>query len=418
MMMVEVFRTWKSRVEMAKKRNDSRQLANPAPSKPRSKKSAAAPFVSGLEEADGLPDFVIQHLQQLALPEENKLTLPPLPEHFRVLGRPPLLPRPGEHSTMVPDGLKSHPLIKGKCFYTLPAGLLQSIERHAKQVTQKNDAWPLEKELAAICDDHSQQVGFRDGQPLLFSLLRPPRPLGLTPELARNLGWGEFNTAQVAQLNRTLDGRLIWMNTIARGYVGWLNSNAFFRRERDEIFAASPRVVSLTPDTNAEASGESLPQKVQDFLIRWRLLGMAGPRLPISMRPMLSGEFPTSILRQLMAAGGLFNLPDIYPIPSRDLLRAMLEEAVRTAKPEHLREWMKITQSNNLTKTSIARLSRELEVQHYWELLFERHEAGVAGQITRLHDALADFLSTTADNIKKDLQFLRRQLGKAWPKQP
>lgn len=403
---------------MAKKRSDSRRLANPGPSKPRSKKSAAAPLVSDLEDTDGLPDFVINHLQQLALPEEHELTLPPLPEHFRMLGRPPLLPRPGENNTMVLDGFKNHPLIKGKCFYTLPAGLLQSIERHAKQVTLKNDSWPQEKELAAVCDDHSQRVGFRDGQTLLYPSLRPPRPLGLTPELAREFGLGEFSAVEIAQLNRTFDGRLIWMNTIGRGYVGWLNSNSVFRRERDEVFADGPRVVSLTPDFNAEASGEALPQNVQDFLVRWRLLGMAGPRLPIPMRPMLGGSFPTSILRQLMAAGGLFNLPDIYPIPSRDLLRAMLEDAVRTAKPEHLGEWMKITQSNNLTKTSIARLSRVLEVQHYWELLFERHEAGMAGQITRLHDALADFLNTTADNIKKDLQFLRRQLGKAWPKQP
>lgn len=403
---------------MAKKRSGSRQLANPEPSKPRSKKSAAVPFVSGLEDTEGLPDYVIEHLQQLALPEENRLTLPPLPEHVRVLGRPPLLPPPGTHSTMVPDSFKSHPLIKGKCFYALPAGLLRSIELHAIQLTRQNELWPLEKVLAAICDDHSQQVGFLDSQSLLYSLLRPPRPLSLTPELARKFGLGEFNAAQVGQLNRTLDGRLMWMNTIGRGYAGWLNSNSVFRRERDEVFAAGPRVVSLTPDSNVEASGESLPQNVQDFLVRWRLLGMAGPRLPIPMQPLLGGNFPTSILRQLMAAGGVFNLPDIYPIPSRDLLRAMLEDAVRTAKPEHLREWMKITQSNNLTKTSIARLSRVLEVQHYWELLFERHEAGVAGQITWLHDALADFLSTTADSVKKDLQFLRRQLGKAWPKQP
>lgn len=400
---------------MGKKQSESKQSANPGTSKTLSKKSVAATPVSGLEDTDGLPDYVIQHLQQLARPEGNKLKVQPLPEHVRVLGIPPLLAPRGTHSTVMPDGFKNHPLIKGKCFYTLPAGLLQSVELHANKLIRKNELWSLERELAAVCDDHSQQVGFSDTRTLQYPLLRPPKPLGLTPELARNLGWSELNVAQVGQLNRTLDGRLTWMNTIARGYAGWLNSNPEFRRERDEVFAAGPRVVSLMPDSNVEASGDSLSQNAQEFLVRWRLLGMAGIRLPNPMRPMLSGNFPTSILRQLMAAGGLFNLPDIYPIPSRDTLRAILEEAVRAARPEHLNEWMKITQSNNLTKTPIARLSRVLEVQHYWELLFERHKAHLTGQVIRLHEALAAFLNTTADNIKKDLQFLRRQLGKAWP---
>ncbi|WP_254509346.1 hypothetical protein [Anatilimnocola floriformis] len=401
---------------MAKRASNSKRSAKSNRSNSTEKQFSAAATPSEVNETDRLPDFVKQHLQQLAQSEENKLTLQPLPDHFRMLGRLPLLPPLGTHSGMVPDEFTSHPLIKGESFYTLPPGLLQSIERHATQVTRENNLWPLEKSLAAVCNDHSHQVGFKQTQPLHFSLLRPSKPFGLTAELARNLGWNELNVAQIGQVNRTLDERSTWINTIARGYAGWLNTNAEFRRERDEVFASGPRVVSLMPDANSESSGDSLPKVAQEFLVRWRLLGMAGIRLPIPMRPMLSGDFPTSILRQLIAAGGVFNLPDIYPIPSRDALRSMLEEAVRDSKPEYLSEWMKITQSNNLTKAPIARFARLLEVQHYWELLFERHEAHVKGEITRLREAIADFLGTTDDSIKKDLQFLRNKLSRSWPK--
>lgn len=46
--------------------------------------------------------------------------------------------------------------------------------------------------------------------------------------------------------------------------------------------------------------------------------------LPVPMKPMLGGSFPMAVLQQLMDAGGLFNIPDIFPLPSRDELRAMM----------------------------------------------------------------------------------------------
>jgi hypothetical protein len=148
-------------------------------------------------------------------------------------------------------------------------------------------------------------------------------------------------------------------------------------------------VVSLVPEVFADVAGERLPEEVRAFLVRWRLMGMAGPRLPIPMMPLLGGTFPLSIMEQLLATGGVFSVPDTYPIPSRDELRSLLEDAIRPSRPEHLNEWMQITRKNNPAKNQIERYSRLLELQHYWELLHERHADRLTGQLTKLQTAFA-----------------------------
>jgi hypothetical protein len=205
--------------------------------------------------------------------------------------------------------------------------------------------------------------------------------------------------------------RSAWFNTIARGYAGWLTCDPQFCQERDKALGENLRVVSLIPDAFADASGDALPKHASDFLVRWRLIGMAGPRLPIPMRPMLGGQFPLSIVKQLMAAGEIFNLPDTFPIPSRDELRELLDEAVRSERPDHLGEWMKITGKNNPAKNRIDRFSRVFELHHYWQLLQVRHQPYLRGRLTKLRFVLAQYLGASEDSIRADLGLIRR-LGK------
>jgi hypothetical protein len=187
-----------------------------------------------------------------------------------------------------------------------------------------------------------------------------------------------------------------------------------FRRERDEILGDDLRVVSLVPDEFIDAAGAALPVQVQDFLVRWRLLGMAGSRLPVPMRPMLGGQFPMSIIGQLMAVGGLFNLPDTFPIPSRDELREILNDAVRSDRPDHLGEWMQITGKQNPAKNKIDRFARLFELQHYWEALLERHRPALKRQTAKLQGAVATFLQTSEDSVRYDIRFLQTRLGSNW----
>jgi hypothetical protein len=122
-----------------------------------------------------------------------------------------------------------------------------------------------------------------------------------------------------------------------------------------------------------------------------------------------------SIIGQLMDAGGLFNLPDTFPIPSRDELREILESSVRTEKPEHLEEWTQITGKGNPAKNKIERFSRLFELRHYWEVIHERHGSRLYRNLNGLQKVLAEYLKTSIDSIKRDLILLRARLGKNWP---
>jgi hypothetical protein len=364
-------------------------------------------------DRDDLPEYVLQQIEMVSLSQPALPTVQ-VPENVRLLGM--VFPPPGTRSTMVPRDLQQHELLANTCFYSVPLELLKAIDKEVKPLFEGNELWLIDKRLAEICGDHTQQVGFVRGQALQFGLLRQSSPLVVTAEQAKALGWNEFNAAKLELVRKTFDKRSKWYNTIARGYAGWLISNPEFRQERATVLSAGSGVVSITPDLLADASDDDLPVSVRDFLVRWRLSGMAGQRLPIPMRPMLAGQFPLSILSQLMAAGGLFNLPDTYPIPSRDELRSMLEDAIRSEKPAHLQQWTKITSQRNAAKNQIERFARLFEVQHYWELLHERHGEHLQRQTSKLQSVLAAYLKTSEQSIKGDLRFLRSRLGQDWPR--
>lgn len=328
-----------------------------------------------------------------------------------MVGRPLLSLPEGTHTTCVPDKLKCHPLIREICFYTLPTQILASIEKNVKGWSLDHESWLLEKELGAICGDHSTQVGFNDGQSIEYHLLRGPDAFRLNLEQIKSMNWEGMNDAKIAAFVRDFDGRRKWYHTSARGYAGWLNCNPEFCRERDAAIGKEYRVVSLAPSLSANASGGSLPISLQSFLVRWRLMGMAGPRLPVPMQPMMGGEFPVSILPQLMDAGGVFNIPDTCPLPSRDELREMLQDAIRGRTSDHLDEWYRVIATANSAKTEISRYARLLELQHYWELIQVRHEDRVHRRLKALRRVIGEFLGASLASIEGDLRFLRGKLG-------
>jgi hypothetical protein len=369
-------------------------------------------LVAGATDLFGVPSDLPFKISMIASPSQT-LQLRPLPDQFQ-LGRGLLTPPPGVRATAAPVNWENHPLIRGTCFYTLPGQLLTLVETHAKSWPLHHEKWLLEKALAEICGDHSTQVGFNDGQPIEYHLLRAAETFQLSAEQLKSMNWEGMNDAKIASVQRAFQPRRKWYHSAARGYAGWLNCNAEFRREREAALGMELRVVKLIPDMAASVSCGTLPERVRSFLIRWRLLGMAGPRLPIPMQPMMSGMFPVSILPQLMDAGGVFNIPDICPLPSREELRDMLEEAIRRDKPGHLVDWQRVIAKDNTAKTEIARYGRLLEVQHYWELFHERHGDHLKRKLSALQSAIATILGASLTSIEGDIRFLRKRLGRAW----
>jgi hypothetical protein len=116
-------------------------------------------------------------------------------------------------------------------------------------------------------------------------------------------------------------------------------------------------------------------------------------------------------------------LPDTFPVPGRDRLRAMLEEAVRGGQPSaHLVEWSALVQSESKAKRAIDRFGRLFVLQHYIVVLLLRHPAAFRGQLGRLEKVLARYLlgdrPAGVDTIHKDLVFIRRRLGPDWMEAP
>jgi hypothetical protein len=89
-----------------------------------------------------------------------------------------------------------------------------------------------------------------------------------------------------------------------------------------------------------------------------------------------------------------------------------LEGALRQGEGlEHLKEWVNIVQQHNLARNRITRFARLFEVQHYWRIMRERHPAALARRLGQFEAAVACFLKSEQQTVRRDFQFIRRRLG-------
>ena len=245
------------------------------------------------------------------------------------------------------------------------------------------------------------------------------------------LGWKK-NQATVDRAMKLADERLAPIRRIARGYAGWLLTNRQFLDEHDAIverwkemarrwgfyrLGIQPIEQQFSPgdDSMIDPQWPDYSREFEEFFIRWRLLGLKAPYLPVPLQPLMAGQFPVSVLPQLTRAGGVFCLPDTYPIPSRDELRNLLEGAIHgSPSPAHLITWSRIIASKNTSKTPIAKFGRIFVLQHYYRILHCRHSNALRRRIKDLIGVLAKFFSTTERTIVGDLRTIRKSLGAKW----
>jgi hypothetical protein len=337
----------------------------------------------------------------------------------------------------VSSDFRSHPTIWKQFFLVVPRPLLERLERNLDPVPWNQDERQLEFDAADRCGSAGNLVGFRDGLPLHNDDVRPPTPLPVVTEaVAQELGW-ELNQAQLDIQRRVLQIRLHYFSSVARGYAGWLISNPVFQREQSELIDAWQTEIGLAGLSGvgklinaAEPPAELLTAQelrsstdrekefgiaVRQFLVRWRLNELTAPSLPAPAKPLMAGTFPLSISNQLMDMGGVFHIPDTYPIPSRDELRAMLDETLHSgAEAAHLQEWHRIVGVGNSAKNQIERFARVRQVCHYWAILHDRYGDQLRGQTEALHEAFATFFAVSADTIRGDLRIISRRLSPEW----
>lgn len=282
--------------------------------------------------------------------------------------------------TSVPLHHRNHPLVKNQFFYTIPEQLLKSVcqpQLH-ESFEFDEDLLQMELDLSRISGDHGSRVGFWNDWAIECNLMH------LSPVRCEDLGRLDGVTEQqIDEILRDVNERLTSFSEITCGYAGWLMTNPQFLAELDELLLRfrpqmqrwGTALVGL-PIPSTQPAGPFNPtgedgwadydSGVLEFCVRWRLQGLAGPRIPVPMRPMMSGQFPLSIVKQLMRAGGVFNWPDTFPLYARDELRDLLASALMTSdSTEHLQGWRRITDSTNKSKNQINTFERHFRFQHF-----------------------------------------------------
>ena len=314
-------------------------------------------------------------------------------------------------------------------FLTLPAGLLDALQTHLGEYAFDPEAWRIERLLSERFGDHAQSVGLWRGEPVSFYLLRRNGldTLTIDQSLLRDLGW-DLTLAQVQRQLSIGEERSEWLSRIAKGYAGWLMTNAQFLDEHDRFLADfSESALDLGLPFLPMAAAEHVPLEasvvaplakpfrdaLMAFCLRWRLSGLAAPDLPVPIRPMMPMA-PTLAKMPLTQAGALFFLPDTFPIPSRDELRGILDESLHTTVSPHLADWAALVAGNKTVKSPIERFARLFELQHYCRQLQRRHATAINRRKDKIELALATFLSVSEATVHGDLLFISRRLGRDW----
>jgi len=128
------------------------------------------------------------------------------------------------------------------------------------------------------------------------------------------------------------------------------------------------------------------------------------------------------------ALGMLIFFPTVFPLPERQELLRMVEDAFGGCRlPAHLKDWADLIATDNPGRgTAVPRLARIYRVHHYWRVLFSRHAGALDRQIGKLHAVFAEFLLPNSNRlsdpprvIKEDLIDLAQAHGGAdWYRTP
>jgi hypothetical protein len=304
--------------------------------------------------------------------------------------------------------------------------------------TFDEDLLRLEYALSEVCGDHTRIVGFWVGAPIHYDRLRV-RPVSYGTALgeyaeqfgkkAEQLG---KKKARLEYALKTAEESLSWMANVSRGYLGWLLTNRDFLDEHYALFdkwkeevrtqgipTLGPLLAQAMDWPGAERAVDDRHRGfIEDFealFHRWRLNSLTAPFLPVPLAPQMTGHLPASILRQLSGAGAFWFIPDIFPVPSRDQIRQLLDDSLRGGqKPEHLKEWTAMIRKDNTAKNQIARFARIFELQHFWRLFHQRHAEALYRKVGKLKEAFASFLECDHETIRKDLLSIGKRLGRDW----
>jgi hypothetical protein len=335
--------------------------------------------------------------------------------------------QPWKRSHTVPAEYANHPLVNRRLFFTLPKDLLECLTGAIGPDRFGAEVWNMELAMTQACGD-DDGVGFWAGNRIQFPLLRY-QSLEIDPSIAKSLGWTNQQLEAVNTVGRTRSEH--FANT-ARGYAGWLLTNPAFLTEHDSIIQAwqadidkfhIPIMGNVVNDASLVVGARSqletpmarFARAFEAFFVRWRLEGLPAPYLPSPLRPQMPVAVLRSVLGHMREGGQTFYMPDTFPVPTRDELRDLMEDALRApGTPEHMAEWVAFVRAGNSAKSTIQRYARLFELQHYIRVVYQRHAEALHRQKSWVIQAFASFLDVSDDTIEKDLAFVADRLGDDW----
>ena len=336
---------------------------------------------------------------------------------------------PGFSATSIPAQHRATRCFKVRHSSPFRGELLDAVVREVGVIRFDERLLELEYDLSVVCGDHTSRIGFWGECPIQFNLLRRSESPVDDEYL---VAWAAREGKSVAEIRRSLEvvtDRLNHFVNVERGYLGWLTTDRLFRQEQQAIFVNWAERVAKTgvpimgpvmTDVKEVPSSKEATEGIAEFLeafeaffIRWRLQGMSAPYAPRPLAP----HFPVMDLRPVLGhmqhGGTTFYMPDIFPVPSRDELRAIIEDALRVdSGPQHLAAWFDIVRSDNASRNQIPRLARVFEIQHYMRALYGRHAAAFNRNKGVIVMALAGFLGVSDDTVSNDLDFIAGRLAK------
>lgn len=338
----------------------------------------------------------------------------------------PLALNPTTNNSTVPDAYLQGPLVRERYFFSLPPRLWDEVHQRIGESAFEQSAAQLEDAVGEICNENSGSAGLFRGIAFPYHQLHRVELPRLRPA---DVGLS-ITQAELDRQLRISDGRLTGVWTSAQGYLGWLLTCRTFLDEHDALIQEHapafaqwgtaafgqplpPFALSEAPESE-QVAFRTTDAHVAAFLIRWRLLGLAAPYLPIPMQPQFAGSVPDTMLRRFSDVRALFVVPDTFPIPSRDEFRGMLDDTLHSSPPEHLAEWMRIVGAGNSGKRKITRFGRIFQLQHYWRVIQRRHAHSLRRRNKLLGKVLATFLDVEEKVVNRDLAEIRRRLGRNW----
>jgi len=338
------------------------------------------------------------------------------------------------------------PAISGHICYAIPHDLLCRLDDEFKGVGFVPQKLEAEFAFTASLHAHADWIGLRrwfgarDDLPITYNYL-PRETFG---HRQRDEELGGFDLATYASLcpdadlvrieyqlkNAKARTKRLW--GIAQAYGGWLMTNPEFLAEHDRLIADfhveietwgfpqhAQQVLPGTVPSDCEQINDRINaygNACDTFFLKWRLLTLAGPGLPVPLQPGMPIPPMIHVHERPQEVGKSFYFPDTFPIPSREELRAQLQESLRGGEPRpaHMAEWDAMVKNDNTAKNRLPRYGRLFEIQHYCRLLRQRHPEALERRLATLKKSLAGFLRCTEASVHADMMLLNKRLGKGW----